>query len=322
MAGNQSSEHKSQSTEPMMDTGFLSMVQDAFRTVQNEQVAALMAFDDEVDLTRDHWKRESGGGGDTRILKEGKVIEKGGLNFSAVEGDVTPALAQQLDTSATRFAATGVSSVLHPCNPHVPIIHMNVRYFTLDDGTWWFGGGIDLTPHYIVPAQARAFHSELKAICDRHAVADYSVFKPWADRYFSLPHRNESRGVGGIFFDHIGRDGSIDREEVLAFCVDLSSAYASIYKERAAPFFQSFVNADDMHWQGLRRGRYVEFNLVHDRGTRFGLVSGGRTESILMSLPSRAHWEYDHQPPEGSPQADTLAWLRQGVEGVDWLGGA
>ena len=303
----------------MMDLEFLSQVQQAYRAVQNDQVAALMSFDDEALLTRDEWERADGGGGDTRILKEGKVIEKGGLNFSAVQGAVTPALAQQLDTSATRFAATGVSSVLHPCNPHVPIIHMNVRYFTLDDGTWWFGGGIDLTPHYVLPAEARLFHRDLKAICDRHAVADYGTFKPWADRYFSIPHRGESRGVGGIFFDHIGRDGGVDREEALAFSLDLSSHYAAIYKERAAPFVQSFVDADDMHWQGLRRGRYVEFNLVHDRGTRFGLVSGGRTESILMSLPPRGHWDYDHEPAPGSRQAETLEWLRKGVEGVDWL---
>ncbi len=304
----------------MVDSDFLSKVQRSFQAVQDEQIAALMEFDAEASLTRDHWERADGGGGDTRILKEGRVIEKGGLNYSAVEGAVTPALAQQLDTTATRFAATGVSSVLHPGNPHVPIIHMNVRYFTLDDGTWWFGGGIDLTPHFVVPAEARAFHGDLKAICDRHAVADYSAFKPWADRYFSIPHRGESRGVGGIFFDHMGREGQVSREEALAFCLDLSGHYAAIYKERAAPFVQSFVHADDMHWQGLRRGRYVEFNLVHDRGTRFGLVSGGRTESILMSMPPRGHWEYDHEPPEGSPQAETLTWLRRGVEGVDWLG--
>ena len=183
----------------MVDSDFLSKVQRSFQTVQDEQIAALMEFDAEASLTRDHWERADGGGGDTRILKEGRVIEKGGLNYSAVEGAVTPALAQQLDTTATRFAATGVSSVLHPGNPHVPIIHMNVRYFTLDDGTWWFGGGIDLTPHFVVPAEARAFHSDLKAICDRHAVADYSAFKPWADRYFSIPHRGESRVLGASF---------------------------------------------------------------------------------------------------------------------------
>ena len=139
-----------------MDVDFLRAVETAYRAVQDEQIAALRAFDAEVNLTRDAWDRPGGGGGDTRILAEGAIIEKGGLNFSAVEGEVNAALAQQLKTKATRFAATGVSSVLHPCNPHVPIIHMNVRYFTLDDGTWWFGGGIDLTPHYVIPAEAQA----------------------------------------------------------------------------------------------------------------------------------------------------------------------
>ena len=303
----------------MMDVEFLAEVQRAFRSVQESQIAALCEYDGALKVVRDRWDRPGGGGGDTRILKEGRVIEKGGLNFSAVEGEVNAPLAQQLNTKAGRFAATGVSSVLHPNGPHVPIIHMNVRYFTLDDGTWWFGGGIDLTPHYVIPAEAKAFHQDLKAVCDRHAVADYAVFKPWADRYFSIPHREESRGVGGIFFDHIGRDGKADKQEVLDFCLDLAGQFAAIYARRAEPFVQQFVSADDAEWQGLRRGRYVEFNLVHDRGTRFGLVSGGRTESILMSLPNRAHWEYDFQAKPGSPQAETLEWLRKGVEGVDWL---
>jgi coproporphyrinogen III oxidase len=306
--------------QALMDLPFLAQVQSTFREVQETQVAALRDFDGEVKLQRDVWDRPDGGGGDTRILMEGAVIEKGGVNFSAVEGPVNAALADQLGTQASRFAATGVSSVLHPGNPHVPIIHMNVRYFTLDDGTWWFGGGIDLTPHYIIPEEAKAFHMDLNVICDRHAVADYSRFKSWADRYFHNPHRGESRGVGGIFFDHMGRDGEVNREDALAFCRDLSMHYAEIYRARAEPFFQQFVDEHDVAWQGLRRGRYVEFNLVHDRGTRFGLVSGGRTESILMSLPPRAHWEYDHQPPAESRQGQTLEWLRKGAEGVDWLG--
>jgi coproporphyrinogen III oxidase len=196
---------------------------------------------------------------------------------------------------------------------------MNVRYFALDDGVWWFGGGIDLTPHFILPKEAKAFHGDLKTICDRHEVADYGQFKAWADRYFYSPHRGESRGVGGIFFDHMGRDGAVKREAALAFCLDLAGQYSNIYRSRAEPFVQQFVGQEDVEWQGLRRGRYVEFNLVHDRGTRFGLVSGGRTESILMSMPPRAHWEYDHAPEEGSRQAETLAWLRKGTEGVDWL---
>ncbi len=303
-----------------MSESFLQRVQSAFRQLQDEQVAALSELDGALEQVRDTWDRPGGGGGDTRILQKGRLIEKGGLNFSAVEGPVSPGLKQQLHTEASRFAATGVSSVLHPHNPHVPIIHMNVRYFSLDDGTWWFGGGIDLTPHYVVEAEARAFHADLRAVCDRHAVADYPAFKAWADRYFYSPHRGESRGVGGIFFDHLGRDGEVDRDAALAFCLDLAGQYAAIYGRRAAAFADADVTEQHRRWQGLRRGRYVEFNLVHDRGTRFGLVSGGRTESILMSLPARAEWAYDHQPETGSPEADTLEILRRGEAGTDWLG--
>lgn len=302
-----------------MNLAFLSGVQGAFREVQEAEIRGLRSLDPDVQVRQDSWDRPGGGGGDTRILMEGAVIEKGGLNFSAVEGEVGPELQAQLQTKAGRFAATGVSSVLHPHNPHVPIIHMNVRFFTLDDGTWWFGGGIDLTPHFILPEEAKAFHADLKAVCDRHSVADYGKFKAWADQYFYSPHRGESRGVGGIFFDHMGRDGAVEKEAALAFCLDLAGQYSTIYERRAAPFVQQFVGQEDVEWQGLRRGRYVEFNLVHDRGTRFGLVSGGRTESILMSMPPRAHWEYNHEPPAGSRQAETLAWLRKGTEGVDWL---
>ena len=302
-----------------MTSEFLQHVQQAFRTVQDEQVAAIASFDGGLAITRDTWDRPGGGGGDTRAFSKGQVIEKGGLNFSAVEGDVGPALQEQLQTKATRFAATGVSSVLHPHNPHVPIIHMNVRYFTLDDGTWWFGGGIDLTPHYILPEEARAFHEDLKAVCDAHDVADYAAFKPWADRYFYSPHRGESRGVGGIFFDHLGRNGDADPHSALAFCVALASAYSGIYQRRAQAFVDRPFSPLEKQWQGLRRGRYVEFNLVHDRGTRFGLVSGGRTESILMSLPSQANWAYDFCPEPGSREQQTIGWLCQGEKGVDWL---
>ena len=302
-----------------MNLDFLGHVEKAFQAVQDEQVASIASFDGALTVTRDLWDRSGGGGGDTRVFTGGRVLEKGGLNFSAVRGEVSAGLRQQLQTKATRFAATGVSSVLHPNNPHVPIIHMNVRYFTLDDGTWWFGGGIDLTPHYILPSEAKAFHLDLKAICDAHDVADFAEFKSWADRYFYSPHRGESRGVGGIFFDHMGRDGGVDADKALAFCVDLAGAYSGIYARRASAFVERSASEEEKAWQGMRRGRYVEFNLVHDRGTRFGLVSGGRTESILMSLPATANWSYNHQPEAGSREAQTLDWLKKGEEGVDWL---
>ena len=305
---------------PMSDA-FLQRVHTAFRRSRTTKWRALEEFDGALEQVRDTWDRPEGGGGDTRILQAGRVIEKGGLNFSAVEGPVHDGLKRQLQTEAGRFAATGVSSVLHPHNPHVPIIHMNVRYFSLDDGTWWFGGGIDLTPHYVVADEARAFHADFEAVCDRHAVGGSSPPSRHGNeiRISYSPHRGESRGVGGIFFDYIGRDGDVDREAALAFCVDLASQYAAIYRRRAEAFVDHPVTEDERRWQGLRRGRYVEFNLVHDRGTRFGLVSGGRTESILMSLPARAEWAYDHQPTEGSREAETLSILRRGeAERIGW----
>ena len=257
------------------------------------------------------------GEGRTRVLTAGKVWERGGVNFSEVEGDASEALKAQMNTSAERFWAAGVSLVLHPNNPHVPIVHMNVRHFALSDGTSWFGGGIDLTPHYVNPEEATTFHRTLKATCDRHDCADYERFKAEADRYFFVPHRNETRGVGGIFFDHLGRDGASDVqwEQHKALIMDVGATFLPAY----LPLVQFNVDRPfteaERDWQLHRRGRYVEFNLVWDRGTRFGLVSNGRTESILMSLPPEVKWTYALQP--GAAERDTLEWLKQGV---DWAG--
>ena len=265
----------------------------------------------------DVWERPGGGGGRTRVLTAGKVWERGGVNFSEVEGNASDALKAQMNTSAERFWAAGVSLVLHPNNPHVPIVHMNVRHFALSDGTSWFGGGIDLTPHYVNPEESTTFHRTLKATCDRHDCADYERFKAEADRYFFVPHRNETRGVGGIFFDHLGRDGASDVqwEQHKAFIMDVGETFLPAY----LPVVKANVDAPftdaQRDWQLHRRGRYVEFNLVWDRGTRFGLVSNGRTESILMSLPPEVKWTYALQP--GEAERDTLSWLKQGV---DWAG--
>ena len=265
----------------------------------------------------DAWERPGGGGGRTRVLTAGKVWERGGVNFSEVEGNASEALKAQMNTSAERFWAAGVSLVLHPNNPHVPIVHMNVRHFALSNGTSWFGGGIDLTPHYVNPAEATTFHRTLKATCDRHDCSDYDRFKAEADRYFFVPHRNETRGVGGIFFDHLGRDGASDVqwEQHKALIMDVGATFLPAY----LPLVQSNVDRPfteaERDWQLHRRGRYVEFNLVWDRGTRFGLVSNGRTESILMSLPPEVKWTYALQP--GAAESDTLEWLKQGV---DWAG--
>jgi len=265
---------------------------------------------------QDDWQRPGGGGGHSRVLENGRILEKGGVGFSAVEGEMSAAAARQLHMPDPHFFATGVSLVLHPRSPRVPIIHMNVRYFEAGNGEAWFGGGIDLTPIYVDEAQACRFHQRLKATCDKHNPSYYATYTRWADDYFYLPHRHETRGVGGIFFDRltVGKDGLV--EELFAFVQDVAETFAPAYTEimrdnHALPFGER-----EEAWQTLRRNRYAEFNLAFDRGTRFGLETGGRTESILMSLPPRCGWSYNPAPPEeGTPEAATLAWLRKGV---DW----
>ena len=290
-----------------------------FQSLQDNICAALSGADG-GSFREDSWDRPGGGGGRARVIR-GNYIEKGGVNFSAVHGDLPPQAAASLhvDPEETGFYATGVSIVLHPKNPHVPIIHMNVRYFELDGGRFWFGGGIDLTPHYVVPEQAAFFHQQLKDTCDRFDKAYYPKFKNWADDYFFIPHRNETRGVGGIFFDRLEpAKESKDKRTLFNFTAAVGETFAPTYlrlleMNKDQPFTQR-----EADWQKLRRGRYVEFNLVWDRGTKFGLTTNGRTESILMSLPPLAGWEYDFQAEVGSREAETLGAL---VKGKDWLSG-
>ncbi len=265
----------------------------------------------------DEWVREEGGGGRTRIIRNGGLLEKGGVAFSAVHGPVSDVMKKQLGLNGNEFFATGVSIVLHPHSPHVPIIHMNVRYFELDSGTFWFGGGIDLTPHYIIPSQAKMFHEGLKKICDKYNLELYEKFKIWADDYFFIPHRNETRGIGGIFFDHQTEESGLSKEELFHFCIELGDNFVNLYNQQAELGRNLPVTAEELEWRNIRRGRYVEFNLVHDRGTKFGLFSGGRTESILMSLPATANWEYNLQPEKESREAKTLSLLQKGVNWVE-----
>ncbi len=291
-----------------------SSIAEAFRVLQSHICESIAACDGGASFGRDAWRHKGGGGGLTRILQHGDALEKAGVNFSAVEGILTKEMAGSLGVDQGPFFATGVSIVMHPHNPHVPIIHMNVRYFETDAGVYWFGGGIDLTPHYVVPTQAHFFHEKVKALCDRYDREWYSKFKPWADDYFFNPHRNETRGIGGIFYDHLRANGQHNKAVFLDFSIAVGHLFAEVYtvlisENRDKPF-----DEEQKRWQLLRRGRYVEFNLVYDRGTRFGLFGNGRVESILMSLPSLAAWEYMHEPAAGSPEADTLAWLRKGVE--------
>lgn len=268
----------------------------------------------------DAWERPGGGGGRSRTVANGAIIEKGGVGFSAVHGEATEATLRSLhltdrELEKPEFYATGVSIVLHPRSPMVPIIHMNIRYFELSTGHNWFGGGIDLTPHYVVEEDAQWFHNHLKNVCDRHDSAYYAKFKPWADDYFYIPHRQETRGIGGIFFDYLKPNDAGHKADLFAFVQDVGNAFVPIYthfmqKNHALPFGEA-----EKQWQLVRRGRYVEFNLVWDRGTKFGLETNGRTESILMSLPPQANWIYDFRTTPGSREEQTLGWLRKGV---DW----
>lgn len=292
------------------------VIADRFRSLQDFITKRLEKIDGKSFFQEDIWSREAGGGGRTRTIKEGGVIEKGGVAFSEVFGEVSDVMKRQMGLEGESFFATGVSIVLHPRSPHIPIIHMNVRYFELDNGTFWFGGGIDLTPHYIVPSQAAVFHISLKEICERYDDQFYPKFKNWADDYFFIPHRNETRGVGGIFFDHLDTTCGLEKDQILQFCVDLGEAFPSVYEYQVENGKDIDVDANQLKWRNLRRGRYVEFNLVNDRGTKFGLVSGGRTESILLSMPPEANWEYNLVPVENSKEAQTLLNLKKGVHWI------
>lgn len=289
-----------------------------FLSLQDSICGALEAEDGKGKFVEDNWTREEGGGGRTRIIQNGNVIEKGGVLFSAVHGPMPAFLKQetQNDKQATTFYATGVSIVIHPNNPFVPIIHMNVRYFEQDNGTWWFGGGIDLTPHYVNEEDARFFHNALKTSCDKHHATYYSDYKKQADDYFYIPHRKETRGIGGIFFDHLSEKTGKTKEQLFAFVQEIGNTFAPVYTSLMNKNKSRAFTPENKHWQLLRRGRYVEFNLVYDRGTKFGLETNGRTESILMSLPETASWAYNFTPAFGSEEEKTLALLRKGI---DWV---
>jgi coproporphyrinogen III oxidase len=266
-------------------------------------------FEDEdghAKFVTDKWERPDGGGGITKIVENGKVIEKGGVNTSVVHGTVTPALEQQLQSKGQKFFACGVSIVMHPLSPMVPTVHANFRYFEMMNNNGettdrWFGGGCDLTPYYLFEEDVLHFHSKF------NTNEWYPSFKKNCDEYFVNKHRGERRGVGGIFYDYIRPDGKTDW---FKFTKDNADAFIEAY----LPIVRRRKNLDyterHLHWQEIRRGRYVEFNLIHDRGTLFGLRSGGRTESILMSLPPRVRFEYNDQPEVGSEEAKLLSALR------------
>lgn len=292
------------------------------QNLQNTICQALEQADGKATFREEQWSREEGGGGRSRVMENGAVIEKGGVMFSAVSGKAPDFLfkeaahsdsAQAGNREGLTFFATGVSIVIHPKSPMVPIIHMNIRYFEMSNGTRWLGGGIDLTPHYIVDEDAAWFHQQLKAVCDRHHPSYYPEFKTWADDYFYIPHRKETRGIGGIFFDRLNEKAGMNFEQNLAFWKEVGEAFAPLYTELIRRNKDKAFDETNKQWQLLRRGRYVEFNLVYDKGTKFGLETNGRVESILMSLPAQAGWLYDYKTAEGSPERETLNKLKKGM---------
>ena len=304
-----------------MFSPFSGQVSAWFEDLQNKLCHGLEALDGKANFSTDNWARAEGGGGRSRTLAGGAIIEKGGVMYSRVHGPVSKRMADVLRLDGTNFLATGVSVVLHPYSPHVPIIHMNVRYFELDaqgvtEPIYWFGGGIDLTPHYVVPALAAAFHKRLEVVCEQAHQGYYQRFKTWADNYFYLPHRDETRGVGGVFFDRLGTAEPLSKPQLWQMVKEVGEVFLPAYKEQALAGKDLPITEVELSWQRLRRGRYVEFNLVHDAGTKFGLETGGRTESILMSLPPLAAWQYAYQPAAGSREELTSSYLRKNI---NWL---
>jgi coproporphyrinogen III oxidase len=293
----------------------MSIVNDCaeyFQELQDRITAALEEVDGIARFREDLWQREGGGGGRTRILQDGAVFEKAGVNFSNVQGQLSEEFSRQIPGEGREFTATGISLVLHPRNPMVPAVHANFRYLTKGHKDW-FGGGSDLTPFYPYREDVVHFHQVWKAVCDRHRpIADYQRFKKGCDEYFFLPHRGETRGVGGIFFDYL--EG--ETEKTFAFVRDCGDSFLEAYlpivrKRKDEPYTPA-----QRRFQEIRRGRYVEFNLLYDRGTVFGLKTGGRTESILMSLPPAVRWEYDIQPAAGALESQLLEFLKP----QNWLG--
>lgn len=276
-----------------------------FRDLQDRICAGLGKVDGRT-FHEDQWTREGGGGGRTRVLHEGHLFEKGGVNFSEVHGQFSPEFAAQIPGEGLDFTAAGISLVLHPRSPYVPTVHANWRFLTKGNKCW-FGGGADLTPYYPFREDVIHFHKTWKKVCTRHEPpVDYARFKKWCDEYFFLPHRQEARGVGGIFFDYL--EGDLDK--LFAFVRDCGDNFLEAYLPIAERRQDLTYTNRERSFQEFRRGRYVEFNLIYDRGTLFGLKTGGRTESILMSLPPMVRWLYDYQPQPGSREAELYEYLK------------
>ena len=288
--------------------------------LQDQITAALEAVDTKTKFKEDIWKRAEGGGGRTRVLENGSVIEKGGVNISAVYGALPKTMQAYFGVEDVDFFACGLSLVIHPRNPMAPTVHANWRYFEMYDKEGvivdqWFGGGQDLTPYYLFEEDAKHFHQTCKNACDKHDLDFYPLYKKKCDEYFYNTHREEGRGLGGLFFDYCKANEKHDIEDWYNFVTEVGNSFVEAYipilnKRKNLPYTEAQRN-----WQEIRRGRYVEFNLVHDKGTLFGLKTNGRIESILMSLPPHVQWKYDHHPAEGSEEAKLLKHLKSPI---DW----
>ncbi|RYG19745.1 MAG: oxygen-dependent coproporphyrinogen oxidase [Chitinophagaceae bacterium] len=296
---------------------FRDEVAAAYQHIQDQICEGLAQADGKAKFEEELWQRDGGGGGRTRVIQKGNVIEKGGVNFSAVHGKLPEAVKKAFKVENDDFFATGVSIVMHPENPFVPIIHMNIRYFEMDNQTRWFGGGIDLTPHYVIPTDARFFHHRLKQTCDEFDTSFYPKFKATADDYFFIKHREETRGVGGIFYDRLKPDNTaLDFNQLLNFSLAVGNTFLPVYTELIDRNQNQSYTEAHKEWQYLRRSRYAEFNLVYDAGTKFGLETNGRIESILMSLPPTAKWNYNPPILVNSEEEQTLSFLKKGINWV------
>ncbi len=280
--------------------------------LQGQICHAFEEIGNDGSFTRDEWSRPEGGGGLSRVLQDGRVFEKAGVNTSTVHGTMPERIAQKMGVPVCTFVATGISLVVHPRSPMVPTVHANYRYFENEQGDSWFGGGADLTPYYLKDEDAIHFHRTLKNACDTYDIGYYPKFKTWCDEYFHIAHRNEKRGIGGIFFDYLRGETEKHFALVQSLGDAFLEAYAPIVKKRLSePYGER-----ERNWQLYHRGRYAEFNLVYDRGTTFGLETNGRVESILMSLPPLVRWQYNFQPEAGSPEAALAEVLRNPKEWV------
>lgn len=284
--------------------------------LQDRITSRLEKLDGEAKFQEDLWDRPEGGGGRTRVIENGNIFEKGGVNISAVHGKLPEALQKNFGVSDADFFACGLSLVIHPKSPMVPTVHANWRYFEMYDAdgnivTQWFGGGQDLTPYYLFEEDAVHFHTVCKDACDKHHPEFYPKFKETCDNYFWNAHRNEARGVGGLFFDYLKETEEFSMQDRYDFVTEVGDSFLNSYVPIVERRKNLSFTQDQKDWQEVRRGRYVEFNLVHDRGTLFGLKTNGRIESILMSLPPTVQWKYNHHPVEGSEEQKLIQVLAQ-----------